>query len=128
MVMQMCWWLCTVACACGALVRAGAQRLSELRRPMRVASQPVCQRARASEVVGAHRAAGAAAIFRVHRNFYVGYTYSIAWVIVPDESPPLGLYDTVPVQLYGQLHVKCCAFEMFHCSEVVNEYVKVNPY
>ena len=39
-------------------------------------------------------------------------------VSVP-ESPPLGLYDTVPVQLYRQLHVKCCAFAMFNCPEVV---------
>ena len=45
-------------------------------------------------------------------------------VSVP-ESPPLGLYDTVPVQLYWQLHVKCCALLMFHCSEVVVQYFEV---
>ena len=72
MVMQMCWWLCTVACACGALVRAGAPRLSELRRPVRVATRTVGQQARASEVVGAYRAAGAAPIFLVHRSFVGG--------------------------------------------------------
>ena len=52
-----------------------------------------------------------------------GCSYSGTWswvklVSVP-ESPPLGLYDTVPVQLYWQLHVKCCALLMFHCTEVV---------
>ena len=56
-----------------------------------------------------------------------GCSYSGTWswvklVSVP-ESPPLGLYDTVPVQLYRQLHVKCCAFAMFNCPEVVREYV-----
>ena len=50
-------------------VRAGAQRLSELRRPMRVASQPVCQQARASEVVGRTSRQVGAAILPVHRSF-----------------------------------------------------------
>ena len=52
-----------------------------------------------------------------------GCSYSGTWswvklVSVP-ESPPLGLYDTVPVQLYRQLHVKCCALINFNCPEVV---------
>ena len=56
-----------------------------------------------------------------------GCSYSGTWswvklVSVP-ESPPLGLYDTVPVQHYRQLHVKCCAFEMFHWTEVVQVQV-----
>ena len=34
-------------------------------------------------------------------------------VSVP-ESPPLGLHDTVSVQLHRLLHVKCCALAMFN--------------
>ena len=52
-----------------------------------------------------------------------GCSYSGTWswvkLIGVPESPPLGLYDTVPVQLYKQLHVKCCALLNFNCPEVV---------
>ena len=51
-------------------------------------------------------------------QLYSGTWNWVKLVSVP-ESPPLGLYDTVPVQLYRQLHVKCCALLMFHCTEVV---------
>ena len=55
-----------------------------------------------------------------------GCSYSGTWswvkpVSIP-ESPPLGLYDTVPVQLCRQLHVKCCALLYFNCPEVVQLY------
>ena len=43
------------------------------------------------------------------------------WLVSAPESPSLGLYlfyDTVPlqVQLYRQLHVKCCELVMFHSA------------
>ena len=70
LVMQMCCWVRTIACACGALVRAGARRLSELRRLVRVAAQTVSQQARASEVVGRTSRQVGAAILPVHRSFF----------------------------------------------------------
>ena len=45
-------------------------------------------------------------------------TWSWVKLVSVPESPPLGLYDTVPVQLYRQLHVKCCALINFNCPEV----------
>ena len=41
------------------------------------------------------------------------------------ESPPLGLHDTVSVQLHRLLHVKCCTFLIFNWTEVVRLKTKI---
>ena len=60
-----------------------------------------------------------------------GCSYSGTWswvklVSVP-KSPPMGLYATVPLQLYRQLHVKCCALLMFYWTEV-HVVLRSGPY